>query len=161
MFRALIRLVSSASEIKNFFIFLSDSNWLICFNLPNQSIAASVSDTPLAHAFTNAEIRNASVSSTSTFTSKGFNNGDFSKGSFTQNGKTVSIPGWDITLGPIDLGPDDGPWDDLIGGHPTPTDTKTPNTMQTGTTQMRSLPTTIGEPNAWNPDYQWGLAMEN
>ena len=31
-----------------------------------------------------------------------------------------------------DLGPDDGPWDDVIGGHPTPTDTKTPNTMQTG-----------------------------
>ena len=49
----------------------------------------------------------------------------------TQNGNVVSIPGWDITLGPIDLGPDDGPWDDVIGGHPTPTD-KTPNTMQTG-----------------------------
>ena len=52
-------------------------------NLPNQSNATSVSDTPLVNAFTNAEIRNASVSSTSTFTSKGFNNGDFSDGTAT------------------------------------------------------------------------------
>ena len=130
-------------------------------NLPNQSNATSVSDTPLTHAFTNAEIRNASVSSTSTFTSKGFNNGDFSDGSSTQNGNVVSIPGWDITLGAIDLGPDDGPWDDTIGGHPTPIDNKTPNTMQTGVdTDATGYPRPhIGEPNTFgNPNYLWGVS---
>ncbi|MCH1515876.1 MAG: hypothetical protein L7U52_04110, partial [Alphaproteobacteria bacterium] len=152
--------VGSTTSSAPFYLTSDTAAGTSSFNVLPQSNATNISNTPENKTFTNAEIRNASLSTTSTFTSKGFNNGDFSDGTSTQSGNVVSIPGWDITLGAIDLGPDDGPWGDTIGGHPTPIDNKTPNIMQTGVdTEAAGYPRThVGEPNTYStPTYNWGV----
>jgi len=141
------------------------------YSVPAQS-SASGTNTPFYQTSTDAEVRVGSLSSTSRFTEVGFQNGDFSDGNATQNGNVVSIPGWDITLGPIELGPDDGPYDDMIAGWATPVDGKTPDVMLSGTnaptdtrtgvsaSRMKNYPNVhVGEPQVSStPTYNWSVS---
>lgn len=138
-------------------------------NVPGSSNATGTS-AAYYKSSTNAEIRSLStISSNSRYTAVGFQNGDFSDGSYTQSGNVVSIPGWDITLGPIELGPDDGPYDDSIAGWATPIDNKTPDVMQSGTdapydhrppsNRTKNYPNVyVGEPGtSGTPIYDWDV----
>ena len=99
------------------------------FDLPSQT-SATGSTTAVFDATSAASIRSGSTfSSTSVITSTpAFQNGDFSDTTTTVNGNVVSIPGWDIHLERVDLGPTrNTAYTTQIGGFDTPDDpTPTP-----------------------------------
>ena len=79
-------------------------------------------------------VSGSAFSTQSVFTSKtgAFENNDFSDATVenttvTPHGTKVEIPGWDVYLERVDLGPvKAGLYQETIGGHPTPND-PTPN----------------------------------
>ena len=99
------------------------------FDLPSLT-SATGSTTAVYNSSSAAAIRSGSTfSSTSVITSTPeFTNGDFSDTTTTVNGNVVSIPGWDIHLERVDLGPTrNSAYTTQIGGYDTPDDpTPTP-----------------------------------
>ncbi len=104
------------------------------YKLPNSSLAFGGSE-PDVDVPSYARIVSGSAFSTqSVFTSKSgaFENNDFSDATVenttvTPYGTKIEIPGWDVYLERVDLGPvKAGLYQEIIGGHPTPND-PTPN----------------------------------
>ena len=104
------------------------------YNLPNTSLAFGGSEPDVDVPSYASVVAGSAFSSQSAFTSKtgAFENNDFSDATVenttvTPYGTKVEIPGWDVYLERVDLGPvKAGLYQETIGGHPTPND-PTPN----------------------------------
>ena len=116
------------------FTFLQTIGREASYELPHTSLAFGGSEPDVDVPSYARVVAGSAFSSQSAFTSKtgAFENNDFSDATVenttvTPYGTKVEIPGWDVYLERVDLGPvKAGLYQETIGGHPTPND-PTPN----------------------------------